>query len=261
MRTNKPAVVTPTFTHEGGQAFAHMTPIQALRRSVLSCLLWEDEFYESGQSIAERIAELCAQVPVSAICALAYEARSKFHLRHVPLLLLTQACKYGSGNALVSKTITETIQRADELAELVAIYWKHNAVKPAKSLQDFALSAKHAPLSKQLRLGLAAAFLKFTEYDFAKYNRKNEVKLRDVLRLCHAKPESPDQAALFKHINEDTLQTPDTWEVALSGGADKKETFERLLAEGKLGYLALLRNLRNMEQVGCDMQQIGRAHV
>jgi hypothetical protein len=50
-----------------------------------------------------------------------------------------------------------------------------------------------------------------------------------------------------------TLPTPDTWEVALSGGADKKETFERLIAERKLGYMALLRNLRNMHQAGVDV--------
>lgn len=48
------------------------------------------------------------------------------------------------------------------------------------------------------------------------------------------------------------LDPPDTWEVALSGGADKKEAFERLLREGKLGGLAVLRNLRNMQQAGVD---------
>jgi 60 kDa SS-A/Ro ribonucleoprotein len=46
---------------------------------------------------------------------------------------------------------------------------------------------------------------------------------------------------------------PDTWEVALSGGANKRETFERLIREGQLGYLALLRNLRNMAEAGCDV--------
>ena len=44
------------------------------------------------------------------------------------------------------------------------------------------------------------------------------------------------------------LEAPDTWEVALSSGKDKKETWERLLSENKLGGLALLRNLRNMDQ-------------
>src|SRR5262249_6692266 len=52
------------------------------------------------------------------------------------------------------------------------------------------------------------------------------------------------------------LATPDTWEVALSSGADKREAWERLLAENKLGALALLRNLRNMAEASVDEQAI-----
>ncbi len=61
------------------------------------------------------------------------------------------------------------------------------------------------------------------------------------------------QATLWKQLSPSVaLPSPDTWEVSLSGGADKRETFERLLTEGRLGYLALLRNLRNMDQAGVD---------
>src|SRR5690606_18384746 len=60
------------------------------------------------------------------------------------------------------------------------------------------------------------------------------------------------QAAIWKQLVEGTLPVPDTWEVALSGGGDKRETFERMLREGTLGYLALLRNLRNMAESGVD---------
>ena len=42
-------------THEGAPA-ATITPEQALRRSVLACMLWEGEFYEDGVEIAGRIA-------------------------------------------------------------------------------------------------------------------------------------------------------------------------------------------------------------
>ena len=48
-------------THEGAPARA-ITPEQALRRSVLSCMLWEGEFYEDGVQIAGRIRELVPQV-------------------------------------------------------------------------------------------------------------------------------------------------------------------------------------------------------
>jgi hypothetical protein len=82
------------------------------------------------------------------------------------------------------------------------------------------------------------------------------VKLRDVLFLCHAKPKDAEQAAVWKKLVENTLEPPDTWEVALSAGKDKRENFERLLREGKLGGMAVLRNLRLMWAAGVDPKLI-----
>jgi 60 kDa SS-A/Ro ribonucleoprotein len=48
------------------------------------------------------------------------------------------------------------------------------------------------------------------------------------------------------------LSAPDTWEVALSSGADKRAAWERLLREQKLGALALVRNLRNLREAGVE---------
>ena len=229
------------YTHEGGKAFPHFTPEQELRRAVMACLLWEDQFYESGISIAERISALAQQVPASTLAALAVEARGEFKLRHVPLLLCAELTK--KGGRLTGDTIAEVIQRPDEITELLAIYWRNGK----------------RPLSKQIKLGLARAFNKFDEYQFAKYNRDAAVKLRDAMFLVHPRPKDADQEALFKRIAEDTLATPDTWEVGLSGGGDKREVFTRLITEGRLGYLALLRNLRNMEQAGVDTALIRSA--
>lgn len=247
-RTNTAAVLgAAAFTHEGAKAWPHMKPEQRLRRSVLSCLLWEDEFYEEGQSIAERIAEAAEAVPVTTLAALAVEARSQFNLRHVPLHLLAILARRARGSSLVSQTIGAVIQRADELAEFLTLYAKANGVLP---------NAVKPKLSAQVKRGLALAFTKFDAYQLAKYDRGGAVRLRDALFLCHAKPNDDEQAALWKQLIAGELPVPDTWEVALSGGADKKETFERLLREGRLGYLALLRNLRNMEQAGCDVDLV-----
>ena len=46
------------------------------------------------------------------------------------------------------------------------------------------------------------------------------VRLRDVLFMTHAKPRSDEQAAMWKQLVDGTLPAPDTWEVALSSGAD-----------------------------------------
>jgi 60 kDa SS-A/Ro ribonucleoprotein len=229
-------------THEGATA-AHMTAEQALRRSVLSCLLWEREFYEDGEDIADRIVRLADEVPASAMAALSIEARSAFNLRHVPLLLLTALAKRGGPQ--VADAIEGTIQRADELTEFLAIYWRKGKT----------------PLSAQMKKGLARALRKFNEYQLAKYDRANAVRLRDVLFLTHAKPKNGEQAELWKRLASNELATPDTWEVALSGGKDKKETFERLIREGNFGYLALLRNLRNMAQAGCDTGLVRNAII
>lgn len=236
-------------THEGAPASRNNAE-QQLRRSVLSCMLWESEFYEDGQSIADRISEAAEHVPVSTLAALAVEARKKFNLRHIPLLLLAVLARRGKGSSLVGDTIAQTLTRADELAEFLAVYAKVNGVAP---------NAIKPKLSAQVKKGLAAAFLKFDAYQLAKYDRAGAVRLRDVLFLCHANPKDDEQAAIWKKLIAGELESPDTWEVALSGGADKKETFERLLKEKNLGYLALLRNLRNMAQADCDEDLIREA--
>lgn len=100
--------------------------------------------------------------------------------------------------------------------------------------------------------GLGDAFPKVSAYQLAKYNRRNPVKLRDVLFLSHAKPKDDEQKAVWKQLVDGTLPSPDTWELELSAGKDKRETWTRILNEKKLGALALLRNLRNMTEAQVD---------
>lgn len=209
----------------------------ALRRAVVSCLLWEDSFYEEGETIASRITSLVAGRPAQEVADLAREARTAFKLRHIPLWLARLLAQgRPEQRAVVGSLLGDVIQRPDELTEFLALYW-----------QD-----KRQPLSAQVKKGLAKAFQKFTAYQLAKYNQDDAVRLRDVLFLCHAKPKDAEQAAIWKQLVENTLPTPDTWEVGLSaakGTDEKRAVWVRLLAEGKLGALALLRNLRNMQAV------------
>jgi len=229
----------PAKTHEGAVAQG-VDPRRELRRTVLTCLLWEDTFYEKGNDIAKRIAELVARNKPEDVAALACEVRDKMQLRHVPLFLVRELARRKGAGRLVAETLERVIQRADELGEFVALYWK----------------ARKEPLSAGVKRGLGAAFTKFDAYQLAKYNRESTVKLRDVLFLCHAKPKNAEQAALWKKLVENTLEAPDTWEVALSAGKDKRETWERLLREGQLGGMAVLRNLRLMLAAGVAPKMI-----
>ena len=232
MKTNVATKFTEK-THESAQA-ARINSAQALRRSVMACMLWEDEFYEDGQEIGKRISALASSVPFEQVAAIAIEAREKMKLRHAPLWLVVALMKAKHQGRKVGDLIARVCQRADEPAELLSMYWKDQP---------------QAPLPKQLKVGLARALAKFDEFQLAKNNRDGAVKLRDVLFLSHAKP-TEARADLYKRIAEKKLATPDTWEVSLSAGADKKAVFERLMEEDNLGGLAFLRNLRNMEQAG-----------
>lgn len=235
MRTNVKHKPTE-FTHEGAPA-KHINALQALRRSVMSCLLFEKEFYEDGIEISERIAQLALQVTPNELAALAIEARTEGNLRHVPLYLTRLLCKVAKGGHLAEDTIATVIQRADEIAEFVALYMKEGK----------------QPLSAQAKRGLAKAFAKFDEYQFQKNDKQDAAwRIRDVMFMVKPKPEGEERAALYKRIADDEMKVADTWEVALSGGADKGETFTRLLREKNLGYLALLRNLRNMLEANVD---------
>ena len=232
----------PIYTHEGGKA-KHINSEMQLRRSVMACLLWEKEFYEEGEEIVSRIASLIPKVAPDKVAGMAIEARSSMKLRHVPLLIVREMARHDSHKKLVSYTLSEIIQRPDELSEFLAIYWKE----------------KKQPISSQVKKGLAKAFTHFNEYQLAKYNRDGAIKLRDVLFLCHAKPKDQEQETLWKKLVNNELATPDTWEVALSSGGDKKAHWERLLQENKLGALALLRNLRNFQQAKVDESLVEKA--
>ncbi len=231
-------------THEGAPA-KQLTPAQELRRTLMACLLWEDGFYESGKSIADRIAALVPLIDPAKVSALAIEARSAMHLRHAPLLVVREMVKHATHRPYVAATLDGVIQRADELTEFVALYWKD----------------KKQPLAAQVKKGLAKAFQRFNAYSLAKYNRDTPVKLRDVLFLTHAKPKDAEQAATWKRLVDGALPTPDTWEVALSATPDKREAWTRLLAENKLGALALIRNLRNMIAASVEDRAIRAALV
>lgn len=222
MKLNTKVAAPAIRTHEGAPAHpASLDPVNQLRRSVLSCLLWESEFYEDGQEIAARIADTARKVPPHVVAALAREARGRYHLRHVPLLLLSILADTGKGTTMVPDAIGDVIQRADEVAELLAVRVKVTG-KPIKD------SITHG-----MRKGLARAFRKFSAYQLAKYNRDGAFKLRDALFLSFAKPDSEEQAAVWKQLVDGTLPAPDTWETRLSAsgqtGVSRKEAWEGVI--------------------------------
>lgn len=247
-----------TTNYEGAIAW-RMTPEWELYTAVVTMMGVEDKFYESGDDRVRRIADLVRKTSPEFVASLAVYTREQMHLRSVPLLLLVELARYHHGDSLVSRAVARTVQRVDEITELLMCYqWRTGR----KNL---------AMLSSQLRKGLAEAFNKFDEYQFAKYNRKDrKVTLRDALVLVHPKPKDEAQSEIFRRILDDTLATPYTWETELSRAGKghfeseeerdeaMKETWQKLVASGRLGYMATLRNLRNMAMLCVDEETTRR---
>lgn len=211
-----------------------------LRRAVMANLLWEDIAYIDGKKVAEEISRLIPLVNSDEVFTIAEEARKNQKLRHTPLYIAAEMCKSTPHKSTIKELLPRIITRADMLTDFLSIYWRKGK----------------SPICAQAKQGLAASFHNFNEYKFAKYDRDAAIKLRDVMFLCHPHPMSKKEEELFNKIANRTLEVPDTWEVALSTGKDKKETWTRLIEEGKIGGLAMLRNINNMKKAEVDRKVI-----
>ena len=246
---NKKKTAPTVTTFEGAVVKKNNDSEEILRRTVMTCMLWEKAFYESGKSISDRIKRLIPEVKPERVAEIALEARSMMKLRHAPLFIAREMARIETHKHLVARLLEEIIQRPDEMSELLAIYWA---------------DGKNQPISSQIKRGLAKAFTKFNEYSLAKYKKDDkDISIRDVLFLSHARPKtgvkgfdkkarkngvmtpSDEGSQLFKRVVDQTMSTPDTWEVEISKAGNNAESWTRLLNEKKLGGLALLRNLRN----------------
>lgn len=247
--------------HEGAEAFV-MTPELELYTAVVTASL-DDKFYEANDERVKRIVSLIANVDPVFVAQLAVYTRTQMYLRSVPLLLLVELAKVHSGDDLVSRAVAQTVLRADEITELLACYQSRNPSKDDRK--------KLGRLSHQIQVGLQQAFNRFDEYQFAKYDRDGaEVKLRDALFLVHPKAKDEAQQAIFDKITNKSMAVPYTWETELSAlGQTKFEDneqraqafrtkWEELIDSGKVGYMALMRNLRNILESNVSFDHIGR---
>ncbi|HEY3405140.1 MAG TPA: TROVE domain-containing protein [Ohtaekwangia sp.] len=251
-----------TVNYEGAQAYP-LDKRTALYSAVVTTSL-SDKFYEGSQERLNRIRTLIAQNDPAFVARLAIYARNKMYMRSIPMVLAVELAKTKTAEGIVRKAVNGIVQRADEITELLAYYQLANDRKATKKLNK---------LSKQIQYGLAEAFNKFDEYQFAKYNRDAEIKLKDALFLVHPKAVNEGQQILFNKIAKDELATPYTWETELSMLGQKKfasdkerkgafrAKWEELVTSGKLGYMALLRNLRNILEAEVSAEVIERVCV
>lgn len=231
----------------GANAY-RLSPEWELYTSVVTTSL-NNSFYEQEEERIARVRNLIGSCDPLFVARLAVYARTAMNLRSIPLVMAVELARVHKGDDLVRRLTAQTIRRADEITELLAYYQQANQRTGTKKLNR---------LSKQLQAGLQDAFNAFDAYQFAKYNRDSEVRLRDALFLVHPKTKDGQQQEVFNEIVSNSLPTPYTWETELSAvgqnsfatskekAAAFRAKWEELIDSEKLGYMALLRNLRNL---------------
>lgn len=235
-QTNKG--VTKTTNLAGGAAYS-LKDKEALMTGILTSFYGENKYYGDNSGQLVQLIRTVGKVDTKFVANLALYARKKMFLRSIAHVIAAELAFISKGSIFVRRTIAEVCERPDDMTEILAYY----------------LSAHGKPIPNSLKKGLADAMLKFDEYQLAKYNRKQTVALKDVLRICHPRPKNKDQEALFGRLKNDELQVPYTWEVELSAKGNSAEVWQELIASKKVGYMATLRNLRNIAQSGASNAQ------
>ena len=226
-----------TTNHEGAKAYKNSPELELY--SLVATSLLSDKFYESADSQIQRLKGLVEKCDPIFVAKLAKYARNDLNLRSVPVMLTVELSKLHNGDDLIRRMTNSIVKRTDEITEILS-YWKTSSGKDKLSI-----------LPKQLQKGLQDSFYKFDEYQFGKYagNRK-DINMQDAIRWVHPKAKDEKQNELFNKIAKNELDTPYTWETELTkaGKENKSKTqvWEELIDSGKLPYMALIRNLRNI---------------
>src|SRR3990167_4544812 len=223
-------------------------PLTELYLRAASTLVGEPKFYTDSKTADSDLLKsihAVAKIDPEFILQLAVYCREKLYLRSVPLMLVAE---FANDPDCVGKVenarryVERTIQRADELTELVAYQLARNKISPRNKTK----------LPMLIRFGVKNAFSKFDRYQIGKYNKDDiAVKMRDAMFLTHPEPGNDEQVDIFAKLAGKNLESPETWEVMRSTG---KMTWHDVIRNVFYknhrvnNYMAILRNLRNCLQ-------------
>lgn len=218
-------------TNRSGHAAYKMADKQKLVTQVLTSFFDEKKFYgDNTAEMKETIKRVIATDP-QFVANLAVFARREFNMRSVAHVLVAYLAHEVNGKPYARKVANAVAIRGDDATEIMACY----------------LDLFGKPIPNALKKGIADAMQRFDEYTLAKYKGDGKaVKMRDLLCLCRPTPKNEAQSDMWKRLLNGELETPYTWETELSAKGNKAATWEKLIDSGKVGYMALLRNLRNI---------------
>ena len=224
-------------SYEGGKNYKK-NPVEDLINFMLSSYL-ENGYYESAEEQMSRFLGLLEEVKDKLsyewIAKLSFFARKELGMKSVSHLTAAW---------LNSKTFEN--KRA---------YYRNIMKIPSDIAEVFAAIDKlDGKRSHALVRGAGDYLSTLGEYQLGKYkmNRKT-YNLYDLINITHA------HSAAIDKFKVGTLAVPETWETKISASKSEEEkakNWREMVEQDKLGYLALIRNLRNILRSDVDMEWI-----
>lgn len=235
---------TLTTNLAGGEAYSQTNELALV--SLLLTSFVSDQFYRDAKTSLDELRTLSSKVKDKEFVAkAAIYARDKFGMRSITHALAGELTSDLAGKEWGKNFYDKVVIRVDDMTEILSYYI---AYKTAKNSPKF---------PNALKKGFAKAFDKFDGYQLGKYKMENkDVKLIDVVNIVHPIPTEKNKEALELLVKGE-LKSTETWEAKLSQAGQiaeseedlaqlKSDAWGELITSRKLGYFALLKNLRNI---------------
>ena len=273
-RFNKAARTKSVTTNlAGGKAYKVGDEFEFV--SILLTSFVQDQFYRSAGDTMKRMTELMGQLDPEFVAKAAIFARTEFGMRSITHSAAAELANHARGTGITRRFLRKVIYRPDDITETLAYF----------------LNKYGKPLPMAMKRGLAESFGNFDGYQLAKYRGEGkDVSLVDAVNLVHPVPDrektidvawkdyldamSPAQRELVELTGRGSmvevpiiealvlglLKSTETWEAKISKAgksenkaAAKAEAWAELIKTRKIGYFALLRNLRNIMEQAPDL--------
>lgn len=238
---------TRTTNRAGGAAYTESAKLQ-LASHILTSMVSDQYYRSAGQGISDLKALLPQVDPLFAAKAAVY-ARREHGLRSISHVIAGELAHDVKGTNWMRPFMRSVVVRVDDITEIMSYYISQYGRRPI-------------PNVFKGRRGLREALRKFDEYQVARYRADDKkFSLVDFVNLTHPYPSKRNGDAVGKLV-AGTLRNENTWESGLSAAGNvvveegesredavaeaKSEAWGDLISSKRLGYTALLRNLRNI---------------
>jgi len=239
-------VTVETTNMAGGVSYERNDPRKEIVSVILNSMLNGDTYYETEEDRMKRIESLLITNIKDAefLAKTMVYVRNEGNLRSISHLMGVILSENVKGETFMKQALLKSLVRPDDATEMLSLWNERNRNKMIPNV---------------LRKGIKSSLEKrWDAYQLRKYyGNGNSVKVSNLIQIAHPKPRDENQRLTFKQALEGTLPNIDTAQTinASSKGENRVNNYFKVILEGKLGYMATLKNLSNILSAMVDMSR------